>query len=121
MRLYITAVANTQSAKKAIRSSARKREHNLLWREKVKTVAKNLRNLLKDSKADAKVLTENLTTLQKYLDKAVKEKVIHKNRANRLKSRYAKKISARGQSTKPAKTEAAKPAKPKAKPKSKSA
>ena len=113
--MYITAVANTQSAKTAIRGSARKHTHNVFWREKVKTAIKNIRGLIKDGKADAKLLSENLTILQKTLDKAVKEKSIHKNKANRLKSRYANKISAHEKPAKPVKAETTKPAKSKKK------
>lgn len=96
-------MANTLSAKKAIRGSEKKRQHNLFWKRRIKAAAGNLLKLTKDSKADAKLLNENLTVLQKVLDKAVKEKVIHKNKANRLKSRYAKKVTAH--ETKPAKKE----------------
>lgn len=91
--LYITAVANTQSAKKAIRSSERKRQHNLFWKRRVGSASKNLQKLLKEG-ANADILNENLSVLQKVVDKAVKEKVIHKNKANRLKSKFAEKIRA---------------------------
>lgn len=40
------------------------------------------------------VSKETLKALQRILDKAAKEKVIHKNKAIRLKSRYARKVSA---------------------------
>ena len=40
------------------------------------------------------VAKDQMQVLQRVLDKASKEKVIHKNKANRLKSRYARKISA---------------------------
>ena len=95
-------MANTQSAKKAIRSSQRKRQHNLFWKRRIAAAARNLRKVALDEKADEKLVNENLVVLQKILDKAAKKNVIHKNKANRLKSRYAKKASAH--ETKPKET-----------------
>jgi len=97
-------VANTQSAKKAIRGSERKRQHNLFWKRRISSAEKTVSRLAKDDKADVKLINEALSVLHKVLDKAAKEKVIHKNKANRLKSRYAKKASAH--ETKPKKTKA---------------
>ncbi len=54
---------------------------------------KSLKAALESSNG-GEVSGENLTALQRILDKAAKEKVIHKNKANRLKSRYARKVSA---------------------------
>jgi small subunit ribosomal protein S20 len=86
-------VANTKSAKKAIRSSQRKYEHNLFWKRRIKAASKNVKKLLEEG-ANADILKENLSILQKVLDKASKKKVIHRNKANRLKSRFANKIAA---------------------------
>lgn len=97
-------MANTQSAKKALRGSQRKRQHNLFWKRRIAAAAKNVRSIVADEKADEKLVNENLVVLQKTLDKAAKENVIHKNKANRLKSRYAKKASAH--ETKPKETKA---------------
>lgn len=80
------------SAKKAVRSSQRKKIHNLSWKKRYKNSIKDLSKSLSD-KDDAGVLKEKLEALQKVLDKSSKEKVIHKNKANRLKSKYAHKIS----------------------------
>lgn len=54
-----------------------------------------MKKLLEEG-ANADILKENLSILQKVLDKSAKEKVIHKNKANRLKSRFANKIAAHG-------------------------
>lgn len=83
---------NTMSAKKAVRSSARKRENNLTWKKRIKNVTKDLDKALsgKDASVDVK---KTLSLLQKILDKAAKEKAIHRNKANRVKSKYATKIS----------------------------
>lgn len=88
-------MANTQSAKKAIRSTKKKRKNNLFWKKRIKKASKNLQNLL-DEGANTDILERNLNGLQKIVDKAAKNKVIHKNKANRIKSRFANKISAYG-------------------------
>lgn len=95
---------NRRSTKKSLRSAGRKQLHNLSWKRRYKAALKDLKASLslKDTVA---VLNEKLTSLQKVLDKSVKEKVIHKNKANRVKSTYAKKITA--QSKKPAKAKVA--------------
>ena len=87
-------MANTKSAKKAIRSSARKASHNSMWEKMIKDATKSLKAELEVKSPKAEDLNTRLTKLQKVLDKAAKEKVIHKNKANRIKSRYAKKITA---------------------------
>lgn len=84
---------NTKSAKKAVRSSKRKQMHNLSWKKRVKKSIKNLDLGIKE-KETKELLTEKLVLIQKLLDKSAKKKVIHKNRVNRLKSKYAKKVAA---------------------------
>jgi len=81
------------SAKKALRQSNRKRAHNLFWKSRIKKVTKELRNLLQTKDARLDILKEKESLLQKYLDKAAKKNVIHSNKADRLKSRYAQKIT----------------------------
>lgn len=70
-------MANLPSSKKNIRKSLkrRKKNHNIL--EKIK-------------KAMSKSGT-SVSKTQKLIDKAAKEKIIHKNRAADLKSKLAKK------------------------------
>ena len=85
---------NTNSAKKAVRSSKKKRTHNLRWKGRVKLAAKTLRDTLDAKSIDKDLLDNQLSSLQKVLDKASKEKVISKNKANRIKSKYANRITA---------------------------
>ncbi|MBD3365943.1 30S ribosomal protein S20 [candidate division WWE3 bacterium] len=85
---------NIMSAKKALRQSERKRAHNLFWKTRVKRVVKELKNLLATKGTSPDILKEKESLLQKYLDKAAKKNVIHKNKADRLKSRYAQKVTA---------------------------
>jgi ribosomal protein S20 len=90
-------MANTMSAKKQIRASEKKRKQNQLLMKKVRESVKDLKKSLLSKGTDAGILNEKLTSLQKALDKASKENAIHKNKANRLKSTYAKKITVPGQ------------------------
>jgi ribosomal protein S20 len=83
---------NTKSAKKAARSSKNKNAHNLTWKKRVKEAVKSLKKSI-EAKEEKKILDEKLTVLQKVLDKSSKEKVIHRNKANRVKSMYAHKIA----------------------------
>jgi small subunit ribosomal protein S20 len=92
MILYNPIMANTKSAKKNIRSSARKKAHNDRWEMKYKSARKSLSKAISAKEKDS--LKEKFVLLQKYLDKASKEKTIHKNKANRVKSIYARKIAA---------------------------
>ena len=86
-------MANTRSAKKAVRSSSKKRSHNLLWKNRFRSAVKALYKAISEKESE-NVIAEKYKVLQKALDKASKEIVIHKNKANRVKSRYAKRISA---------------------------
>lgn len=81
----------TKSAKKALRQSKRKRLHNLFHKERIKKTFKEIKKLLSEKKVEeAKNL---LPTLFKFLDKAVKEKVLKKNTAARKKSQIIKTIN----------------------------
>lgn len=105
MLSYKAIMPNTKSAEKAVRSSQRKRAHNQMWKNRIKAAVKVVKNSISDKINDSKVLSEQLLILQKTVDKASKEKVIHKNRANRLKSKYAHKIAKLVGSTPKAKKE----------------
>ncbi len=85
-------MANTQSAKKALRSSARKYEQNTFWKRRIKTARKNLAASLEAKNKDTGALKEMLSVFFSVLDRAAKNNVIHKNRASRLKSKYALKL-----------------------------
>lgn len=74
-------MAKTANAKKAHRGSLAKRQHNLFWKKRIKTAQKS-----------APMDAETYKTFQSVLDKSANNKVIHKNKAARLKSRFAKKI-----------------------------
>jgi ribosomal protein S20 len=85
----------TSSAKKALRSSDKKRVNNLRRKAAIDTNLKKFRKLVSEKKVkDAQAL---LPTLYKALDKAAKTHYIKANTASRLKSRAAaalKKVTA---------------------------
>ncbi|MFA5776742.1 MAG: 30S ribosomal protein S20 [Patescibacteria group bacterium] len=78
-------MAKIESAKKAHRGSEKKKQHNLFWKKRIKVAQKSF-------VAGEK---ESLVNLQSVLDKAANNKVIHKNKASRLASRFAKKLNAK--------------------------
>jgi len=83
-------MAITKSAKKAIRQSATRKEHNIVYKNKIKALVKKARALVLEKKmADAKKL---LPDIYKALDKAAKVGIIKKNNASRHKSRLTRLI-----------------------------
>jgi small subunit ribosomal protein S20 len=84
----------TSSAKKALRSSAKKRVNNVRRKTAADSATKKFRKLIADKKA--KEAAALLPTLYQALDKAAKTGYIKSNTASRLKSRASaalKKIS----------------------------
>lgn len=78
-------MAIIDSAKKAIRSSARKRAFNVVRKETMNGSIKQLKRLLKDKKV--KEARAFFPTVQQAIDKAVKTNYIKANTAARKKSR----------------------------------
>ena len=80
-----------KSAKKALRQNVRRRKQNLLRKDKIKEAIKSYRGFLEGKKlSEAKVI---LPKIYKTLDKMAKVGFIKPNKANRLKSRLAKKLA----------------------------
>lgn len=80
-------MAITSSAKKALRSSQRKRVFNLRRKAAIERVVKNIKKLVAEKKIeDAKKL---LPLAYKAYDKAAKEHTIRRGAADRKKSRLA--------------------------------
>ncbi|HEC66576.1 MAG TPA: 30S ribosomal protein S20 [bacterium] len=84
-------MANTKSAKKAIRSSLRKRKQNDSYRRRYRLASRNVVTLVESGKKEdaSKALDKAYTEL----DKSVKINLMHKNTAARYKSQLAKKVS----------------------------
>jgi len=78
----------TKSAKKALRSSERKRLHNLMHKKRIKETEKKIKKAIQEKRIEeAKAF---LKIYYKFVDKAAKENVIKKNTASRKKSKMAK-------------------------------
>jgi len=81
-------MAITRGAKKAHRSSQRKRVFNLRRKNEVSRAVKSLKRLLvSGNKKEAEIM---MREVQSALDKAVKGKTLKKNTASRKKSRLSK-------------------------------
>jgi len=79
---------NLQNAKKALRSSLRKRTMNDKRRRAMKELVKDVKLSVKT--ADKKSVAEKLSKAYQAIDKAAKRGVIKKGAANRKKSRLVK-------------------------------
>lgn len=75
---------NTKSAKKRLRQNERRRVSNKAARTRLKTAVKRVREA---SKAD--VASERYREAVRLLDRAVGRGIVHRNRADRTKSRLA--------------------------------
>jgi len=80
-----------RSAKKALRQNIKRRAKNKSTKQKLKTMAKEIRVLAMSKKIDE--AKKNLSAIYKALDKAAKTGVIKPNAAARKKSRLAKFIT----------------------------
>ncbi len=83
-------MAITKSAKKAIKSSSKKRVFNLRRTGVMKDSIKEIKKLV--AKKDAEGARNLLSGAYKAIDKAAKRGVIKKNNANRKKSKLVKMI-----------------------------
>lgn len=83
---------NTKSAERRMRSSARKHARNLGVKTSLKTVEKRFLANVKAGKTDD--AQKGLRETMSRLDKAAKSGVIPKGRADRKKSRLARRLKA---------------------------
>ncbi len=86
-------MANTKSAKKAVKVNERRRLRNQSARSAVKTAFRKAHESLK-STAKAKEKTEAVVAAVSAIDSAASKGIIHANTAARKKSRLAKKLNA---------------------------
>ena len=122
-RIITARMANTQSAKKRVRASLRKRDRNRSTRSAVKTlVSRARRPALPEA---ASLTSEEVRRAISALDKAAEKGVLHANNASRRKARLmsalAKLAPAAAAAPKPAAKASAKPAPAAKKPASKPA
>jgi len=84
-------LANTASAKKRVRSSAKKRARNQPFRVSARTFVKRTRELINEGDIDE---AEDMARLAvKTLDKAARKGVVHPRNAARRKSRLMKALN----------------------------
>ena len=81
-------MANTKSAEKSVRNSAKRRIINAGVITGIKTEQKKFRQAVAEGKAD--VARAEFVTLTSSLDKAAKRGIIHRNVADRRKGRLTK-------------------------------
>ena len=82
-------MANTSSAKKAVRTITRRTEQNKSIRTGIKTIIKKAHEAIKDGKNQA----EAVRIAEATIDKAAAKDVVHKNKAARQKSRLMKRLN----------------------------
>ncbi|MBN9415614.1 30S ribosomal protein S20 [bacterium SCN 62-11] len=87
-------MANTSSAKKAVRVIAKRTERNRGIRTGIKTAIKKV------VKSEAGQAEEALRDAVRTLDQAAAKNLIHKNKAARKKSRLAKQVAAKAAAAK---------------------
>ena len=85
-------MANTKSAKKAIKKITRNTIINKFYKTRIKTTEKKFLTAVSES-TDQETLNNLLNVYYKRLDLAVKKNIIHKNKAARKKSQMAKKLA----------------------------
>lgn len=84
-------MANTLSAERRMRKSARRHQRNKAVRSRLKTLQKRFLASVQQGKKDEAAAA--LRTVQSALDKAVKSGVIQKATASRKKSRLSLKLA----------------------------
>jgi small subunit ribosomal protein S20 len=78
-------MANIKANKKSIRQTTRRAEHNKIVRTRLKSLVKSL---------NGDNVVASASQVASAADKAAKTGVIHRNKANRIKARLAKKLAA---------------------------
>ncbi len=81
-------MAIKKSAKKAHKKSLKRRLHNLFYKKEIKKRIKEFKKLLETKEIEK--AKDYLSKVYQILDKAAKEKVIKKQKASRLKAKFAK-------------------------------
>jgi small subunit ribosomal protein S20 len=83
-------MANLPAAKKSIRVTKRRTARNEKLRERIESLSSKFMKLVE--LGESKLAQQQFQSVQKAIDKAAKNNVIHKNKASRMKSRLAKKL-----------------------------
>ena len=89
----LNVMANTKQAQKMIRKTEKRTRYNRWWKGKIKRTLDDLNSILAEANPSINDVNEKVTSAQKAIDKATKNNVIHKNKANRLKANIMKKVN----------------------------
>ena len=81
-------MAHHLSAKKRIRNSENRREHNKYYARTTRNAIKELR-----STKEKKAATELLPKVSSMLDKLAKKNIIHSNKADNIKSKLTRHVN----------------------------
>lgn len=87
-------MANTKSAKKAVRKIARKTEVNKARRSRMRTYIRSVEDAI--AAGDQKAAQEALKQAQPVIMRASQKRVVHKNAASRKVSRLSARVRAMG-------------------------
>ncbi|MBN1859698.1 30S ribosomal protein S20 [Candidatus Bipolaricaulota bacterium] len=83
---------NIRSAEKRLRQSEKRRGMNRARKSAFRRIVKDLKAQVASGDRDAAQAL--IPALNKALDKAAKHNAIHKNKANRIKSQWARRVQA---------------------------
>ncbi len=89
----LTVMANTKQAKKMIRKTKRRTSYNRWWKSKIKKALDDVNEIIAKANPTQEEINEKVIVAQKTIDKATKNNVIHKNKANRLKASLMKSVN----------------------------
>jgi len=84
-------MANIKSALKRIKQTKKRTIKNKFWKNNFKEAKKEFLSIVKEGKKEA--ITENLKKLTKVIDKTADRNILPKNRASRIKSKFAKMVN----------------------------
>jgi small subunit ribosomal protein S20 len=84
-------MANHKATLKDVRQSNRRNERNRYYGKTTRNAIRDLNNL-----TDRQEATQKLPEVFSMIDKLAKRHVIHKNKANNLKSKLVKRVNALG-------------------------
>ena len=82
---------NIRSAKKRVRSNARKKDVNTLVKSSMRTAIKNCEKAVNSGNKEE--ASNKLNIALQRVDKACTRRLIHKNNASRIKSRLTKAVN----------------------------
>ena len=83
-------MANIKSQMKRIKTNEKARLRNKVQKSSLRTAIKKFETEIAEGNKEAAKLLPNM---YKKIDSAVSKGILHKNKANRLKSKYAKNIN----------------------------